>query len=202
VDTSEPGSISRILVDMKRGDEAAAEQLWSRVVGAVAERARKQLAAYGVRGADQEDVAVDVFASLCTGAAKGRFPRLEDRQDLWQILMMLTRQKVIDRRRKRAPDWTESALNQGDPASWMAWGVGGVADEAVPADLVVAGTDTLQFLLDSLDDTRRTIALLRMDGYSNAEIAQRLGTSLRSVERKVGLIKAKWQGYLEHGTFD
>ena len=38
-----------------------------------------------------EDVVVDAFDSLCRGVQAGRFPNLDDRDDLWQVLMLLTR---------------------------------------------------------------------------------------------------------------
>ena len=34
--------------------------------------------------ADEEDVALSAFDSLCRGAVEGRFPRLDDRNDLWR----------------------------------------------------------------------------------------------------------------------
>ena len=36
------------------------------------------------RLADEEDVALSAFDSFCRGAEQGRFPRLDDRDDLWQ----------------------------------------------------------------------------------------------------------------------
>ena len=49
--------------------------------------------------------------------------------------------------------------------------------------------------LDGLrDDSLRRIALLRMEGYTNEEIAERLGCGLRSVSRKIDLIRRTWLG--------
>ena len=39
----------------------------------------------------------------------------------------------------------------------------------------------------------RELALARMEGYSNEEIAQRLGCSVRTVERRLHLVRTKWQ---------
>ena len=38
----------------------------------------------------------------------------------------------------------------------------------------------------------RRVALLRMEGYSNDQIAERLGCGLRSVERKLARIRKRW----------
>jgi hypothetical protein len=41
------------------------------------------------RIADEEDVAPSAFDSFCRAARAGRFPRLDDRHDLWQILVLI-----------------------------------------------------------------------------------------------------------------
>jgi DNA-directed RNA polymerase specialized sigma24 family protein len=51
-----------------------------------------------------------------------------------------------------------------------------------------------QRLLDSLpDDTLRLLALGKLEGYSNAELAQPLGCSLTTVGRKLERIRHAWQ---------
>ena len=42
------------------------------------------------------------------------------------------------------------------------------------------------------DDSQRQVARLRMEGYANQEIAEQLNVSLRSVERKLGIIREIW----------
>ncbi len=188
------GSVSKLLLDLKHGDHDAAQVLWDRTVERIAAAARKRLTALGIRAVDEDDVAVDVFASLCRGAGQGRFPRLEDRNDLWQVLMMLTRQKVVDQRRRQQPEWTESALAPALTDDTEARAIDLVQGDEPHPDVVVTAVDELERLLSALDQERRTISLLKLEGYSHGEIAQRLGISLRSVERKVALIKKKWTG--------
>ena len=43
------------------------------------------------------------------------------------------------------------------------------------------------------DDGLRQIAVWKMEGYENDEIARRLGCGVRTVERKLGVIRAIWQ---------
>ncbi|MCU0961157.1 MAG: ECF-type sigma factor [Pirellulaceae bacterium] len=186
--------MSKLLLDLKHGDHDAAQVLWDRTVERIAAAARKRLTALGIRAVDEDDVAVDVFASLCRGAGQGRFPRLEDRNDLWQVLMMLTRQKVVDQRRRQQPEWTESALAPALTDDTEARAIDLVQGDEPHPDVVVTAVDELERLLSALDQERRTISLLKLEGYSHGEIAQRLGISLRSVERKVALIKKKWTG--------
>jgi DNA-directed RNA polymerase specialized sigma24 family protein len=50
-------------------------------------------------------------------------------------------------------------------------------------------------LLDALDsDVLRSVAVWKMEGYSNAEIAAKLGRSESTVERKLNLIRQIWSG--------
>jgi len=43
-----------------------------------------------------EDVALDVFACLCRGVVNGRFPKLDNRADLWKILLKINHDTVVD----------------------------------------------------------------------------------------------------------
>jgi DNA-directed RNA polymerase specialized sigma24 family protein len=50
-----------------------------------------------------------------------------------------------------------------------------------------------QHLLGLLEDEElRSIALLKMEGYSNHEIADRLGCARSTVQRRLNLIKSRW----------
>ena len=49
-------------------------------------------------------------------------------------------------------------------------------------------------LLDKLKDaTLKTVALRRLEGHSREEIAAELGTSVRTIDRKLILIRLTWQ---------
>ena len=43
------------------------------------------------------------------------------------------------------------------------------------------------------NDQLREIAILRIEGYNVAEIAQKLAIGMRAVERKLQLIRKKWK---------
>jgi DNA-directed RNA polymerase specialized sigma24 family protein len=51
-----------------------------------------------------------------------------------------------------------------------------------------------QRLLDALaDEEARAVALFKMEGYTNEEIAQKLDCAPRTVERKLNLIRQLWE---------
>ena len=59
--------------------------------------------------------------------------------------------------------------------------------------------DECRSLLGGLrDDSLRAVALLRMEGLTNEEVGQRLGCSLRTVARKMELIRRSWSSLDSH----
>lgn len=193
------GSVTRWLAQIKAGDEAAAQHLWNRYFAQLVSLCRKKLADRPRRAADEEDAALSAFESFFRGAQQGRFPKLDDRDDLWQLLVMIAARKAIDlveheHRQKRGGGKVlgESALN----AARADRGQGGldqvVGDEPTP-ELAAMVAEEYERLLNLLDDeTARQVAQLKLQGYTHEEIAQRLDCSPRTVDRKLWLIRTKW----------
>src|SRR5437763_4091733 len=94
--TDDPGSVSRWLDDLKAGDEAAVQPLWERYFARLVRLARAKLrsARHASAAGDEEDAALSAFNSFCEGVARGRFPRLADRDDLWRLLVVITARKA------------------------------------------------------------------------------------------------------------
>src|SRR5262245_37415657 len=104
--TDDHGSVTRWLGGAKAGGDTAARELWRRYFESLVRLARARLRASPRTAEDEEDVALSAFDSFLAGAARGRFPRLDDRHDLWRILVTITTRKALDqvnrqRRRKR-----------------------------------------------------------------------------------------------------
>jgi DNA-directed RNA polymerase specialized sigma24 family protein len=188
---------------LKSGDERAAREMWARYFGRVADLARAKMGAAPRRVADEEDVALSVFDSLCEGAARGRFPDLRNRDDLWALLVTITQQKVVDllrhntRQKRGGGDVCgESAFLS--PGDGKTGGIDQFAGEVMPPELVVMLDETQSLLLERLrDDTLRSVARWKMRGHSNQEIALKLGIGERAVERKLQLIRASWSRELD-----
>src|SRR5262245_49553934 len=92
-------SVSQWIVQLKEGDERAAQRLWQRYIGQLVRLARANLGRTPRRAADEEDLANSAFAGCFRGIKADRFPRMNDRDDLWQVLVVLTERKAIDFRR-------------------------------------------------------------------------------------------------------
>jgi hypothetical protein len=95
MDQQLPGGSVTIWLNQLKVDPAAAKPLWDRYFTRLVGLARARLRAVPRGAADEEDVALSAFDSFCKAAAEGRFPRLDDRDDLWQVLFVLTTRKAI-----------------------------------------------------------------------------------------------------------
>jgi DNA-directed RNA polymerase specialized sigma24 family protein len=188
------------LEQLQAGDSAAAQQLWQRYVERLIRLASRKLGDLPRRVADEEDVALSAFHDLLRGVEDGRFSRLDDREDLWQVLVMLTERKAIGLRRhvqaeKRGGGQVrgESVLAADFPLISAAPGIGqlpGCDPTPQIAAQVQEESSRLYRLLE--DDTLRQIARGKLEGFTNAELARQLGLSLRAVERKLQLIRRQW----------
>jgi DNA-directed RNA polymerase specialized sigma24 family protein len=96
---SSEGSVTNWIGQLQAGDPAAAQKLWERYFRRLVGLARKKLQDAPRRAADEEDVALSAFASFCHHAARGQFPQLADRDDLWRLLVTVTSRKALHLRR-------------------------------------------------------------------------------------------------------
>ena len=197
--TGSEGSVTGWFGYLKAGDDVAAEQLWERYFHELVRLARAHLRAKPRGAVDEEDIALSAFNSFCRGAEQGRFPRLDDRGNLWRILVTITARKVVELverqcRQKRGGGRVRNEADLAGPESEA--GVAGL-DQAVgrepTPEFAVMIADECRHLLAALgDETLRQIALLRLEGYSDGEIASRLDCGVRTVSRKLKLIRDIW----------
>lgn len=195
----EEHSVTRWIAFLKSGDPLAAQKLWNRYVTRLVRLARLKIGNTPRRLADEEDAANTVFSKLLEGIEAERFPKLEDRQDLWQILVMLTERQAISQRRremaaKRGGDRLlgESAL-AGD-LSWEGRSIEQVIGDEPTPEFAALCSEQLQTRLATLahDPDLIEIANAKLAGFSNAEIAEKLSISLRTVERNLARIRQLW----------
>lgn len=194
---SSPGSVTNWLNQLQAGDEAAAQKLWERYYLRLVNLARAKLQGAPRRAADEEDVALSAFDSFFRGAEHGRFPRLDDRDNLWRLLVVITARKALnlarnERRQKRGGGAVLDAAALGPPggeANAVIEQI--VGTEPTPA-FAAQAAEECQRLLAILPVELRPIALWKLEGCSNEEIAAKLDCVCRSVERKLWVIRNLW----------
>ncbi len=200
--TGEDGSVTFWIEGLKAGDDAAIEQLWQRYFETLVRLARAALRGSPRRVEDEEDAVLSAFDSFCAAAVQGRFPRLEDRDGLWRILVTITRRKALDQverqgRQKRGGAVASQSI-PGELRHQEAHLDGFPAPEPTPEFAALVADECRQLLVRLADERQRQIAVLKMEGYTNEEIAQRLGCGLRSVVRKLDLIRKTWLAESAH----
>lgn len=192
-------SISEYIDGLRVGDERAAQKVWEFFYERLVRLAAQRLAATPTKAADEEDVVQEATAQFFRLVQKGKFPQLNDRFDLWQVLAMLVTRRVIDQQRKGLAEKhgggkvaTESILF----AQGISGSVGGLDALKGAEPTPEFAEDLFRLLCNALGELpgepHRAVATLKLQGYRNREIAEQLGVSRATVERRLADIRALW----------
>jgi RNA polymerase sigma factor (sigma-70 family) len=201
------GSVTR-LIRLLRSDDAAerdmaARLIWLRYFRELLDLARKNLNRRIQRREDEEDVLQSMYKSFCLRQQRGEFD-LAGRDALWKLLVTITLRKARNAVRRQGQDMRDIAREQTLPIDDETKSVHWVLEQMdaagpSPAEAAVLN-EALERRLEALDDPDlRTIALWRLEGYTNREIADRLDCTERSVERRLERIRSKWMLYDDGG---
>jgi DNA-directed RNA polymerase specialized sigma24 family protein len=191
------GSITALLTDLRRCDTVAFSVLWQRFFPRLTGLARRTLSALPRCGAEADDVAQSAFLSFWRALDQGQSLRLADRDDLWNLLAVVTVRKA------RKTVRSETARKRGGGRIQHL-----SAMEAIPGHAPPEGGMLLRMLSEitppefdlfceemllKLDDESRPIAVLRLQGHSTSEIAKLVGQSPRSIQRSLEGTRALWR---------
>ena len=191
------GSSTEWIDKLNAADPVAAQHLWQRYFQRLVGLARKHLQRGRPRAADEEDVALSAFDSFCRGAEAGRFPQLEDRDNLWRLLVVLTARKAShllrdEGRQKRGG----KAVPLPEPAtsSDAVAGLEQILSREPAPEFAAQVAEEYQRILAKLGDpTLQAVVSWKMEGYTNEEIARKLDCTPRSVYRKLCVIRGLWE---------
>jgi DNA-directed RNA polymerase specialized sigma24 family protein len=193
------GSVTHLFNQLQQGQRASIQGLWERYFHRLVGLACKKLVGMPGRGAAGEDVALSALHSFCRAAEQGRFPQLADRQELWNLLVLITARKAskwraYESREKR--DWRKvlvEAERGTDSSQWISALEGVLSREPDPAFAAEVAEECERLLASLGDEELRQIVLRKMEGSTNAEIASQTGCSLATVERRLDLIRKRLQ---------
>lgn len=175
------------IAGLKTGDERSVDELWQRYFQRLVKLADRRLPR-GIRPVfDGEDVALSAFHSLCAGVVDGRFPELRSRDELWSLLIVITARKALRKGR------SEGALKRG--GGWRAESaeVAEIAGSEPSPEFAAQVVDETERLVELLgDDDLRALARGKLEGLTNGELAERLGCTVRTVERRLALVRRLW----------
>lgn len=187
MDTQRHESVTHWLHQLTTSDDSVAQQqLWNRYFARLTALARTRLTGAPQRDADEEDVVLSVFNSFFSAARAGRFPELHDRTGLWPLLVKITARKAINQvKRQQAKKRSSDAEEEIADIAHL------VGDEPTP-QFAVEMAEEVQRLLGQLDPELRTVATMKLEGFTNVEIADHFGIVERSIARKLTRIRLEW----------
>ena len=151
---------------------------------------------------DEEDAALSAFNSFCAGPRGESFPNWRIATISGGCLVVITARKAMaqanreGRQKRGGGRVVEEAVLFGhglDGADGSLAGLERIAAQGPSPEFAAMMAEECRRLLDSLDDdSLRQVALSRMEGYNNDEIAVQLGCARRTVARRLDLIKKTW----------
>lgn len=189
-------SVTRWLKELNGDGEHAAKLLWDEYFERLLSVARSKIPARnGVF--DEEDVALSAFAGFCQAAQNGRFDSVDDRDQLWRLLSVITARKAMQRTKREI-----AAKRGGGSVRVMAPElldncVGNSADPAYCHAVV----DEFERLFRCLADRElQSLAAWKLGGLTDDEAAIRMSCSRRTIQRMLRVIRGVWSDELNGET--
>ena len=195
-------SVTIWIHQLKEGERAAVEKLWESYFPRLVRQAQDWLRRTSVKVVDAEDIALSAFKSFCLRAEQGRFPKLFDRDDLWQLLVVIAFRKACDQvkheARRQPPNGRvlhASTLSAAGGEDAEAIFTRLISREPDPQFAAQTAEEYRRLLAKLEDEQLRQIAEMKLAGYTNVEISQRLRPrrSVVTIERKLARIRRIWE---------
>lgn len=190
---------------MKEGDEQAEEQIWKAYFPKLVTFARHKLAGTRKREFDEEDVAIMALNNLFRAVSEQRLPKLDDRLDFWRVLVVIAVREANGHRRRNQTQKRGAGTVRGESVfirrdELAQSGIEQAAGSQPTPDAVAELAESCQRMIDELEDPElQRIALLKLEGYANREIAEQLGCVERTVERRLERIRVLWSAHFSAG---
>jgi RNA polymerase sigma factor (sigma-70 family) len=196
------GSVTRLIIDLRSDEpavrEVAARLVWGRYFQELLALARCHLSARIRSREDEEDVLQSMYKSFCIRQRRGDFD-LANRDELWNLLVRITLRKARNAATRHRQGKRDIRREEAEAADRSGQDMPGTildridSDGPTPAEAALLN-EALERRFQMLKDPDlRQIALWKLEGYTNAEIAAQLECTLRTVERKLERIRAYWE---------
>jgi len=200
------GSVTQLVDRLRTGSldssDEAARRIWERYLPRLLTLARRHLDRRIRVLEDEEDVVQSMGRSFYRRLRRGDFD-LVDRDALWALLVTITLNKARNaadrhlaarrdvRRVQPLPRSDESRSDAPHEA------FAPEADEPTPAEAAVLNEALKRRLRALQEPDLRQVAVMKLEGYTNHEIAKAMECSERSAERKLNLIRKRWEAAID-----
>ena len=174
-------------------DDSVSSAIWNQYFEQLLRFAKHQMRGMPKVASDEEDITLSVLKSVCLSLKREStsHERQNDCDDLWGLLVVICKRKIANlyafqRRTKRDSSRSESIhANPGVLEQ--------LQSREICPEVLFEFNERLDTLFGALErDMLKEIALAKIHGFTNQDIADRLGCSLSTVERKLRLIREIW----------
>ena len=190
---AKPEDIDDLMARLRGCEDAAAGIVFNRYASRLIALARSRLQLAVQQKVDPEDVMQSVFRSFFRRSEAGEFD-VANWDNLWTILSLITVRKCANQgkffTRERRDVRREASPAAGAEASRISWDH--LSREPTPDEALVL-TETVEQLMEELDDRDRHLVTLALQGFSVREISEQVGFAERTVRRVLQHVR----GYLE-----
>ena len=191
----EQGSITHWLQELKSGQSQAAEAIWLRYYPKLVLIASRRLTNNPDRAVEGADLVQSSFRNVCLAVIDGKYPDIENRVELWNLLYVATlnrvRQHFRELNTKKRAHYEVSDGSTSNPSP--------IENLQCP-QAAVEMADLLEHLLQKLDTEDptgelRQIAILHLEDHSASSIAKILRRRKITILISLRLIRSLWEEY-------
>ncbi len=186
-DATDPASLSRLIEHWPAAESAAVQRIHHDYFRRLAALSRRVLGQLPGARTEAEDVVQSAMQSLCRYMRQKDGAGKMDRDDIWRLLCHI----VACKSRRRVQRQTRGLPNgQVRPISDFGDDAAQSPLARLPEDLSADEFDRLLAeTLETLELPLQRIALLAIEGYTQAEIAKHIGCSKRTIIRKMEIVR-------------
>ena len=186
------GSVTAIYHRVIEGESQATNELWEVYSKRLLGLARAVLRSHGIATAQvSEDSIVNVaFSRFFDALKQGRYQEVADRHELWCLLAVITRNRALNQIKqadRRTRDLTEDEL----AVELRPDGCPNPHEVAALCDTVARLENEIRAKSRSTPQAERTMTIFRMtlSGYTQREIAEKIGRAEVTVRRSLAVIR-------------
>jgi RNA polymerase sigma-70 factor (ECF subfamily) len=172
----------------RSGDQEAARLLFELYAERLMTLAKWRVGARLTSRVDPEDILQSVFGTFFRRLREGHF-QFQDQDDLLRLLVRITLHKTLKQISYQTAAKRDPHQEVGQEVESNE-GLGQVLAREEPPDVAIAFMDQWEAIMRRLGSQERQILEMRMQGFTNEEIAKKLGIYDRKIRRLVEHVRA------------
>ena len=142
-----------------------------------------------------EDLAVEALNKFLKAEKRGQTPPLDRPDEVWRFLLRVAKNTLLNCVDAELCEKRGGGKVRGESIFLGASGINSSSEQGFDnfAAAEPGQRDRVAQLIEALPDRAlQSVAQLKLEGFTNQEIAERMNLSCRSIERKLGLIRELW----------